>query len=104
VQYDEMLNTTDAFVKLGINDLNNAFDADWGILVANAKSLDREAFRVYIDFYQDEEDEDIGLTIVKDFLYDILGPFWVNPFIWPHHDAELDRRVELDMFIYDDLP
>lgn len=104
VQYDEMLNTTDAFVKLGINDLNNAFDADWGILVANAKSLDREAFRVYIDFYQDEEDEDIGLTIVKDFLYDILSPFWVNPFIWPHHDAELDRRVELDMFIYDDLP
>jgi len=95
IQVDEIMNMVDAFIAMGITDIDNANSADPLVLVANAQAIDRNQFRSYIDY--NELDEDQGQTMVKSFLYNMLGATYSA---YTFGDT-LDTRVKLDAFIYD---
>ncbi len=92
IQFEEMVNLTDAFIALEIDDIASASGEDPYQLGLAAKDIPQEDFRAYIDW--SILDESQGLTIVKEFLYEMIDPIY---FVG---DGELNTRTELDTFIY----
>ncbi|MFA7417303.1 MAG: hypothetical protein WCZ19_02055 [Acholeplasma sp.] len=101
VQKDELENLVDAFIAFGINDINNAATTDMLTLYTNAQAMSETEFNGYIDYTEpyDPLTEDLGLTIVKDFLISKLDDQIPNPMDFPNNYS-VSNRQELNQLIF----
>src|SRR5690606_31386355 len=83
VQIDEMENLVVAFQALGIDTINGAGSVNFADLISAAQAIPEAEFNIYIDYMEpyDPLTEDLGLTIVKDFLI-----------------SKLDNQIPVDIF------
>lgn len=70
IQVSELSNLVSAFIALGIDSISSATTTDGFTLFDNAQAMNEAEFNGYIDYEAPYEplNEDLGLTIVKDFL------------------------------------
>ncbi len=101
VQKDELFNLVDAFIAFGISDINNAQTIDLAVLYANVQAMNEVEFNAYIDYIEpyDPLTEDLGLTIVKDFLIDRLDNQIPDPMNFPDNYSVTNRQ-ELNEMIF----
>lgn len=101
IQKDELTNLVDAFIAFGISDINNATSTSMATLYASAQAMNETEFNAYIDFVEpyDPLTEDLGLTIVKDFLITKLDNQIPDPFNFPNN-ISVTNRQELHDLIY----
>ncbi|MFA5692306.1 MAG: hypothetical protein WC907_01715 [Acholeplasmataceae bacterium] len=91
IQVEEMINLVNAFIALGIEDINDAQNINEAELFTNAQSINQEEFKEYIGYETPLPNEDEGMTIVKDFMIDKLH----NPPL-----TQVETRQELLDLIY----
>jgi len=101
VQVDELINLVDAFVAFGITDIDNAQSVDIPTLYLNAQAMNETEFNGYIDYVEpyDPLTEDVGLTIVKDFLISKLDNQIPDPMNFPNNYSVTNRQ-ELNELVY----
>lgn len=101
IQVEELTNLVDTFIALGITDIDNATGTDPFVLFLKASSIDEEEFKTYIGYEEpyDPLEEDLGMTIVKDFLIEMLDDKIPNPNDFPNNFS-ITNREELYNLIY----
>ncbi len=101
IQHEELKNLVEAFIDFGITDIDNALTTSVAVIYANAQSLAEAQFNIYIGYEApyDPLTEDLGLTIVKDFLIDRLDNTIPNPSDLPNN-YPVTNRQELNDLIY----
>jgi len=99
VQKDELENLVDAFIAFGITDIDNATAVSFAALYTAAQTMDEATFNGYIDYVEpyDPLTEDMGLTIVKDFLIAKLDDQIPNPNDLPNNYPVTNRQELHDL-------
>ena len=99
IQKDELENLVDAFIAFGITNIDNASSVSFAALYAAAQTLDEATFNGYIDYAEpyDPLTEDMGLTIVKDFLIAKLDDQIPNPSDLPNNYPVTNRQELHDL-------